>query len=111
MKREDRIKASFEYKRKIGRIEGNFHNDISLNSVAVAFRVGINWFIDFVWHDKTVKPKVGEFIVCIHEKGKLMGILQEDQFFISSRPGCILYHFDEIIKWAYLNDLLGLMEY
>ena len=39
-----------------------------------------------------------------------MGILQEDQIFISSRPGCILYRFNEIIKWAYLNDLLGIME-
>lgn len=110
MEREDRIKASFEYKRKIGRIEGNFPNDISLNSVAVAFREGVNWFIDSVWHDKTVKPKVSKLIVCIHEKGKLLGILQEDQVFISSRPGCILYDFNETIKWAYLNDLLGIME-
>lgn len=45
-----------------------------------------------------------------NEKGKLMGILQEDQVFISSRPGCILYRFSETIQWAYLNDLLGIME-
>lgn len=64
-------------------IKGNFHNDTSLNSVTVTFREGVGWFIDSVWHDKTVKPKIGEFIVCIHEKGKLMGILQEDQ---------VLYH-------------------
>lgn len=110
MEREDIIKASFEYKREIELIKGNLHSNINLNSIAVAFREGVGWFIDSVWHDKTVKPKVGEFIVCIHEKGKLMGILQEDQIFISSRPGCILYCFYEIIKWAYLNDLLGLME-
>lgn len=71
---------------------------------------GVNWFINSVWHDKMVKPKIGEFIVCIHEKGKLMGILQEDQVFVSSRPGCILYRFSETIQWAYLNDLLGIME-
>lgn len=110
MKREDIIKASFEYKREIELIKGNLHSNINLNSVAVAFREGFGWFIDSVWHDKTVKPKVSEFIVCIHEKGKLMGVLQEDQIFISSRPGRILYRFSETIQWAYLNDLLGLME-
>lgn len=110
MKRENIIKASSEYKREIELIKGNLHSNINLNSVAVAFREGVGWFIDSVWHDKTVKPKVGELIVCVHEKGKLMGILQEDQVFISSRPGCILYHFDEMIKWAYLNDLLGIIE-
>lgn len=110
MKKEDTIKASSVFKKTVKREIGNFHNDISLNSVAVAFREGVNWFIDYVWHDKTVKPKVGEFIVCVHEKGKLMGILQEDQVFISSRPGCILYCFSETIQWAYLNDLLGIME-
>lgn len=110
MKRKDITKASSVFKKTVKREIGNFHNDISLNSVAVAFREGVNWFIDFVWHDKTVKPKVSELIVCIHEKGKLLGILQEDQVFISSRPGCILYDFNETIKWAYLNDLLGIIE-
>lgn len=110
MKREDIIKASFEYKREIELIEGNFQNNINLSSVAGAFREGVGWFIDYVWYDKKVKPKVGEFIVCIHEKGKLMGVLQEDQVFVSSRPGCILYRFSETIQWAYLNDLLGIYE-
>lgn len=110
MKKENIIKASSVFKKTVKREIGNFHNDISLNSVAVAFREGVDWFINSVWHDKMVKPKIGEFIVCIHEKGKLMGVLQEDQVFISSRPGCILYRFSETIQWAYLNDLLGIME-
>lgn len=41
MKREDIIKASFEYKREIELIKGNFHNDTSLNSVTVTFREGV----------------------------------------------------------------------
>lgn len=40
MKREDIIKASFEYKREIELIEGNFQNNINLSSVAGAFREG-----------------------------------------------------------------------
>lgn len=55
MKREDIIKASFEYKREVELIEGNFHSNINLNSVAVAFREGVGWFIDSVWHDKKSK--------------------------------------------------------
>lgn len=110
MKKENIIKASSVFKKTEQERIGYFHNDTSLNSVTVTFREGVGWFIDSVWHDKTVKPKVGEFIVCVHDKGKLMGILQEDQVFISSRPGCILYRFSETIKWAYLNDLLGIME-
>lgn len=55
MKREDIIKASFEYKREVELIEGNFHSNINLNSVAVAFREGVGWFIDSVWHDKKVR--------------------------------------------------------
>lgn len=48
MKKEDITKASFVFKKTVKREIGNFHNDISLNSVAVAFREGVNWFIDFV---------------------------------------------------------------
>lgn len=36
----------------------------------------------------------------------LMGILEENKTFISSRPGCILYRLDEMESWAYLDDLL-----
>ena len=80
MKREDIIKASFEYKREVELIEGNFHSNINLNSVAVAFREGVGWFIDSVWHDKKVKPKVGELIVCVHEKGNLWVFFKKIKF-------------------------------
>lgn len=36
----------------------------------------------------------------------IMGILEENKTFISSRPGCILYRLDEMESWAYLDDLL-----
>lgn len=42
MKKEDTIKASSVFKKTVKREIGNFHNDISLNSVAVAFREGVN---------------------------------------------------------------------
>lgn len=36
----------------------------------------------------------------------IMGILEENRTFISSRPGCILCRLDEMESWAYLDDLL-----
>lgn len=42
----------------------------------------------------------------IGSKNPIMGILEENRTFISSRPGCILYRLDEMESWAYLDDLL-----
>lgn len=39
-------------------------------------------------------------------KNPIMGILEENKTFISSRPGCILCRLDEMESWAYLDDLL-----
>lgn len=36
----------------------------------------------------------------------VMGVLEENKVFVSSRPGCILYRFYEMESWAYLDDLL-----
>lgn len=44
--------------------------------------------------------------VHIGSKNPIMGILEENKTFISSRPGCILYRLDEMESWAYLDDLL-----
>lgn len=56
MEKKDIIEASFEYKQRIERIEGNFHTDRSLDSVAHAFREGAEWYRDSIWLDKTIEP-------------------------------------------------------
>jgi hypothetical protein len=35
------------------------------------------------------------------ERLPVMGMLEENKVFISSRPGCILYRFYEMESWAY----------
>lgn len=40
------------------------------------------------------------------ERLPVMGMLEENKIFVSSRPGCILYRFYEMESWAYLDDLL-----
>jgi hypothetical protein len=48
MKRKDITKASSVFKKTEQERIGYFHNGISLSSVAVAFREGVDWFIDSV---------------------------------------------------------------
>ena len=76
------------------------------------FKAGAEWRINSVWHSITVIPDCHRFIVflpkksTIGSKNPIMGILEENRTFISSRPGCILCRLDEMESWAYLDDLL-----
>lgn len=76
------------------------------------FKAGAEWRINSVWHSITVIPNCHRFIVflpkksTIGSKNPIMGILEENRTFISSRPGCILCRLDEMESWAYLDDLL-----
>lgn len=76
------------------------------------FKAGAEWRINSVWHSITVIPDCHRFIVflpkksTIGSKNPIMGILEENKTFISSRPGCILCRLDEMESWAYLDDLL-----
>lgn len=76
------------------------------------FKAGAEWRINSVWHSITVIPNCHRLIVflpkksTIGSKNPIMGILEENRTFISSRPGCILCRLDEMESWAYLDDLL-----
>ena len=76
------------------------------------FKAGAEWRINSVWHSITVIPDCHRFIVflpkksTIGSKNPIMGMLEENKVFVSSRPGCILYRFYEMESWAYLDDLL-----
>lgn len=65
------------------------------------FKAGAEWRINSVWHSITVIPDCHRFIVflpkksTIGSKNPIMGILEENRTFISSRPGCILCRLDE----------------
>lgn len=66
------------------------------------FKAGAEWRINSVWHSITVIPDCHRFIVflpkksTIGSKNPIMGILEENRTFISSRPGCILCRLDEM---------------
>lgn len=76
------------------------------------FKAGAEWRINSVWHSITVIPECYRLVIFIPKKVgmtkrlPIMGILEENRTFISSRPGCILCRLDEMESWAYLDDLL-----
>lgn len=107
MEREDIERAADIYANE----NRNRGNNVKPYSV-VDFISGAEWRINSVWHSITVIPDCHRFIVflpkksTIGSKNPIMGILEENKTFISSRPGCILYRLDEMESWAYLDDLL-----
>lgn len=76
------------------------------------FKAGAEWRINSVWHSITVIPECYRLVIFIPKKVGMtkrlpvMGMLEENKIFVSSRPGCILYRFYEMESWAYLDDLL-----
>lgn len=86
-------------------------NECGADEFDKGFIAGANWRISSVWHSITVIPDCHCFIVflpkksTIGSKNPIMGILEENRTFISSRPGCILCRLDEMESWAYLDDL------
>lgn len=107
MEREDIERAADIYANE----NRNRGNNVKPYSV-VDFISGAEWRINSVWHSITVIPDCHRFIVflpkksTIGSKNPIMGILEENRTFISSRPGCILCRLDEMESWAYLDDLL-----
>lgn len=85
---------------------------LSSTVIGLVISVSDEWRINSVWHSITVIPDCHRFIVflpkksTIGSKNPIMGILEENRTFISSRPGCILCRLDEMESWAYLDDLL-----
>lgn len=109
MRRDDIEKAATQHANMIG---WDHDPEETRGPFAYSFEKGAEWRINSVWHSITVIPDCHRFIVflpkksTIGSKNPIMGILEENRTFISSRPGCILCRLDEMESWAYLDDLL-----
>lgn len=119
MKREDIEKAAKDYTIGKTHFRRNVLKEVDADDYVLRkdncredFMAGAEWRINSVWHSITVIPDCHCFIVflpkksTIGSKNPIMGILEENRTFISSRPGCILCRLDEMESWAYLDDLL-----
>ncbi|MDY4173068.1 MAG: hypothetical protein SOY17_10045 [Evtepia sp.] len=109
MEREDIEKAAKSYQEKDHDIWTGKGMAVELQK---AFKAGASWRIGSVWHPITIIPECYRLAIFIPKKVGMtkrfpvMGVLEENKVFVSSRPGCILYRFYEMESWAYLDDLL-----
>lgn len=109
MKREDIEKAAKHYQEKDHDIWAGKDMATELQK---AFKAGANWRIGSVWHPMKEMPEHYRLAIFIPKKVGMMkhfpvmGMLEENRTFISSRPGCILFEFYEMESWAYLDNLL-----
>lgn len=109
MEREDIEKAAKSYQEKDHDIWTGKGMAAELQK---AFKAGANWRIGSVWHPITVIPQCYRLVIFIPKKVEtmeylpVMGMLEENKVFVSSRPGCILFEFYKMESWAYLDDLL-----
>lgn len=109
MEREDIEKAAKHYQEK----DHDIWTDKGITTeLQKAFKAGASWRIGSVWHPITIIPECYRLAIFIPKKVGMtkrfpvMGVLEENKVFVSSRPGCILYRFYEMESWAYLDDLL-----
>jgi hypothetical protein len=109
MEREDIEKAAKSYQEKDHDIWTGKGMAVELQK---AFKAGASWRIGSVWQPITIIPECYRLAIFIPKKVGMtkrfpvMGVLEENKVFVSSRPGCILYRFYEMESWAYLDDLL-----
>ena len=109
MEREDIEKAAKSYQEKDHDI---WTSKGMATELQKAFKAGVNWRIGSVWHPITVMPECYRLVIFIPKKVGMterlpvMGMLEENKIFVSSRPGCILYRFYEMESWSDLDDLL-----
>lgn len=109
MEREDIEKAAKSYQEKDHDI---WTGKGMATELQKAFKAGANWRIGSVWHPITVIPEHYRLVIFIPKKVGMtkrfpvMGMLEENKIFVSSRPGSVLFEFCEMESWAYLDDLL-----
>ncbi len=99
MKRKDIEKAAEKYAEENSWYPGetSYESDIIAieESFADAFKAGVKWRINSVWHDATEKPKLGELII-VEVYGKIWDYGKYDV--------CDTIH--PKARWAYIKDLI-----
>lgn len=63
-----------------------------------------NNLINDIWNTEEELPEYHKLLLCLHKKGKFLAILQENHYLFTV-PGSLIYHFEDIIKWAYADEI------
>lgn len=84
-----------------------YRNDINCYD---AFLHGVEWADEHtvnVWHDTSEEPKKGEDIIALDIDGiSVSGIHKDYDGNGIYRYDCFLCEWDDVVKWAYIRDLL-----
>lgn len=97
MKREDIEKAARDYATdKI-----NVKSIIERSRIKIAFKTGAAWRINSVWHDASENPKLNKFFVFENKCNEW-----ETDCLYQHQKWNIHVAVNDLIRWAYIEDLL-----
>nr|UWG79351.1 MAG: Protein of unknown function (DUF551) [Bacteriophage sp.] len=100
MKREDIEKVADEFANKEYEI-----SDIDRIPLYKGFYHGANWRINSVWHDADEKPKLNKFFVFQNECNEW-----ETDCLYQQTKWKLYVAANDLVRWAYIEDLLPNME-
>lgn len=108
MKREDIDKAASDYAEENSWYPGetSYESDIIAieESFADAFKAGAEWRINSVWHDASEPPITGKEALVKYMTGDLKIKYRVDVF--CSNEWKEMCHYDKLIQFAYIEDLI-----
>ena len=102
MKKEDIEKAAFAYACE------NQVVPCTGGELEKGFKAGADWRIDSVWHDVKIEPTEEKMLVIINKRSEVKenDYDKNKRYFASTYTWYHEVNTEEIIKWAYKEDLL-----
>lgn len=102
MKREDIEKAARDYATdKI-----NVKSIIERSRIKIAFKTGAAWRINSVWHDAKDVPQPFRAFVILHDTENDFMMLTQHSITCDIDYNVIYQENDNMIAWAYIEDLI-----
>lgn len=88
------------------KLKDNVIGDSDFKDIPNAFKAGINWFLDDLWHDASEEPKKDKLMLV--QRTSLSSISMEFIILWCSKNGTSWYEVAsgiKITRWLYIEDL------
>lgn len=91
------------------KLKDNIIGDSDFKDIPNAFKAGINWFLDNLWHDASEEPKEGKQLVLSFPNGNCYACYRSGKYY--KTPNISVDKYDvintrDITRWLYVEDLL-----
>jgi len=106
MKREDIEKVKVENAERIANIAYSGGGHIGQDDLEAAFENGADWRINSVWHDAKDVPQPFRAFVILHDTENDFMMLTQHSITCDSDYNVIYQENDNMIAWAYIEDLI-----